>query len=271
MTESKCLPQVGWRAHNLSFSFNLAYNLSCGWLVRFSEHRGGSSMSFLTLAWYHLFSHWAADCHTVPRLWLMKPVVALYLRRPFYSGDHWSQGLPTHKDMFNQEGNPYLRTGHPPSSLPPHITLQPLWPLRQRPWLSLRGLELWFCEGSPPDLVSGCFLKKKWRYKTQYNPLFLNILPLSKIRAWAPHMDVEMCSKSADVYFRDFLEAGLWSPMWCEAIHESKTLDLNAGVPTSSPSRWKKCIHTVKAWLMWKVKCTYDMNGDAVIVWWCSA
>lgn len=111
-----------WRACNLSFALTVLYNLL--WTCRLGWFRNTEKricVSSLTPVWYHLPSLWAADCHTVLRLWLMNLPVALYLRRLFHSGARWWQGLRTHKDMYNPEGNPYLSTGH--SQLPPFPTL----------------------------------------------------------------------------------------------------------------------------------------------------
>lgn len=46
---------------------------------------------------------------TVLRLWLMKLLVALYLRRLFHTRARWSQGLHTYKEMYKPRRKPILK------------------------------------------------------------------------------------------------------------------------------------------------------------------
>lgn len=165
---------VGWRVCNLSFALTCC--TICHELVGWGglEIQKRIPFSSLTPVWYHLPSHRAADCHTVLRLWLMKLLVALYLRRPFHSGARWSQGLHTHKDTYNQEGNPYLSTGHSPLPPSPHYFTTSVASLPERPWLSLCGPVFGFASLHPLIWWTDAFFKKR-RYKTWFNPLSLNI------------------------------------------------------------------------------------------------
>lgn len=156
MSQSKCLPQRVWRACNFVLCFNLLYNLSwerwSGWF----RYGGGSRFP----PWHRCgitSLRLQADCHTVLRLWLMKLLVALYLRRPFHSEAHWSQGLHTHKDMYNPEGNPYLSTGHSPLHPSPHYFTTSVASLPEALAVIMRS-SVWLCKRSPSDLVDGRFL-----------------------------------------------------------------------------------------------------------------
>lgn len=103
---------------------------------------------------------------------------------------------------------------------------------------ALRVFSLWF-------LKSGCFycllLQKRRKYKKikwVYCPTAKHVQAVKGFAVeygrWHVHME------SADVYFWNFSEVALWSPMWCRAIHERKMQDLNAVVPRISSNKCKK-------------------------------
>lgn len=118
MSESKSLRKE-MKSSQFVICFNVALQFVTNLSVRLVEkYRKGFELP----AWHQCgIASLPRQQQTVLRLWLMNLTAALYLRRPFHCGACWWQGLRTHKDTYNPEGNPYLSTGHSPLPLLPTL------------------------------------------------------------------------------------------------------------------------------------------------------
>lgn len=168
MSESKCLRK--WDEH-------LAISHLHHPALQFVLNLPGCSfpVSSLTVVRRRFPSNQEADRRAVLRLWPVNLPAALYLRWMFHSGARWWKGLHSHKDMYNHR-KPILKHWSFPTPSPRHTILQPLWPLRQRPWLSLCGPVFGLASVHPLIWWTDAFFKTR-RYKMWFNPLCLNRRP----------------------------------------------------------------------------------------------